>query len=84
MVTNKIHFCTCIHTNPSVLEIICGSTNLSFDGSIVPDDALTVVCSIVDAMDFVAVDNDDDVDIWELRILPLIKCAYCCNNYSFV
>ena len=60
--------CTCIHTNPSVLEMTCGSTVLSFDGSIVPDGALAVVCSIADDLDVVPVDNDDDVDIDDIDV----------------
>ena len=63
MALKYFYTCTCIHTNPSVLEMTCGSTVLSFDGSIVPDGALAVVCSIVDVLDVVPVDNDDDVDI---------------------
>ena len=43
-------------------------TVLLFDGSIINDGSLAVVCCIVDDMDVGSVDNDDEVDNCELRI----------------
>ena len=53
---------TCIHTKSSVLDIICGSTILFFDCSIVPDGVLAVVWRFFDLMDVVPVDNSVDGD----------------------